>query len=314
MRYELSDFHRILNENTIPDLPESTIEIINLLASQVGAPEYIKTPQFKKPVINNFNIRRKKKISDIQDDDWDSLRQFQTTEFKKREGLEINLFQIRKSLNMLTNKNYEKIKEGVFEQVILVKDTKTPNDLFKLAEEIFRISSTNTLYSHIYACIFKELIEQFPIFKTILDDKINTLFSQFKNISYCNPDIDYDKFCENNKKNEQLRAQCIFYCSLMKLDIITQEFIYNTITELFTVMEEFVVLKTKKNELDELSEIIYILVCNSYKYIKNNETLNHDRVISTIESIKNMNIKDNPGISNKYIFKHMDILDEIQDL
>ena len=100
MRYELTDFHRILKENTIPDLPESTIEIINLLASQVGAPEYIKTPQFKKPITNNFNMRRKKKISDIQDDDWDSLRQFQTTEFKKREGLENNLFQTR-SVNSL---------------------------------------------------------------------------------------------------------------------------------------------------------------------------------------------------------------------
>ena len=314
MRYELTDFHRILQENDIPDLPESTIEIINLLASQVGAPEYIKTPQFKKSTTNNFNVRRKKKISDIQDDDWDSIRQFHTTEFKKREGLEINLFQTRKSLNMLTNKNYDKIKESVFEQVTLVNDTKTPNDLLKLAEEIFKISSNNTLYSHIYATIFQELINNFPVFKTILDNKVILLSSQFKNINYCNPDIDYDKFCENNKNNEQVRAQCAFYCNLMKLDIISQEFIYNIIIELFTLMNEFIALNTKKNELDELSEIMYILVCHSYKSIKNNNNLNYNTILDNIEKIKNMNIKDNPGISNKYIFKHMDILDEIQDL
>ena len=59
---------------------------------------------------------------------------------------------------------------------------------------------------------------------------------------------------------------------------------------------------------------MYILVCHSYKSIKNNNNLNYNTILDNIEKIKNMNIKDNPGISNKYIFKHMDILDEIQDL
>jgi len=42
-------------------LPKDTLEIIQLLEKQVGAPEYNKTPQFKSNY-NNFN--RKKKVND----------------------------------------------------------------------------------------------------------------------------------------------------------------------------------------------------------------------------------------------------------
>ena len=48
MRYSLEDFQQILETAPLEPLSDSTIEIINLLATQVGAPEYIKTPLFKK--------------------------------------------------------------------------------------------------------------------------------------------------------------------------------------------------------------------------------------------------------------------------
>ena len=53
-RYTLSDFNNILENNVLNPLPESTIQIINNLASKVGAPEYIKTPQFK----NKFGLKQ----------------------------------------------------------------------------------------------------------------------------------------------------------------------------------------------------------------------------------------------------------------
>ena len=63
-RYNLLDFNNILETTELWPLSDETISIINSLVSQVGAPEYVKTPQFKNKNINiniNQGIRRQKK-------------------------------------------------------------------------------------------------------------------------------------------------------------------------------------------------------------------------------------------------------------
>ena len=50
-RYNLLDFNNILEATDLWPLSDETISIINSLVSQVGAPEYVKTPQFKKNTI-----------------------------------------------------------------------------------------------------------------------------------------------------------------------------------------------------------------------------------------------------------------------
>ena len=47
VKYHLNDFQKIA-ENKIDELNDEIIEIINNLASKVGAPNYNKTPVFKK--------------------------------------------------------------------------------------------------------------------------------------------------------------------------------------------------------------------------------------------------------------------------
>ena len=161
--YSLADFNAVLNNSIISQLPEETISIINALSAQVGAPEYIKTPQFRNKMIgsNNSNngIRRRKKNYEVCDDEWESIRTFQTTELKKKEGIESNLFTLRKYLNMITFNTYDKLKEQILTEINLVKSTKTPNDLQYLCTEMFYIVSSNVLYSDIYAKLYKDLIQ-----------------------------------------------------------------------------------------------------------------------------------------------------------
>ena len=45
-QYTLSDFNRIKECYTVPELDIFTIKNINKIASKVGAPNYIKTPMF----------------------------------------------------------------------------------------------------------------------------------------------------------------------------------------------------------------------------------------------------------------------------
>jgi hypothetical protein len=322
IRYSLEDFNNILNTGLINQLPDETIQIINMLATQVGAPEYIKTPQFKNKIGasmvggvnnggNNNGIRRKKKYPEINDNDWEAIRSFQTTEFNKKEGIYTHIHAIRKYLNMITINTYLKLKESIIEEINIVISTKTPNDLNVLCNELFNIVNSNILYSDIYAQLYKDLITQFAVFKDILMKNFSQLENNFNNIEYYDPEVDYDKFCENNKKNELLRSNCSFYVNLMKEGIIEVTAISNIITNLFNILQQQISEKTKKNELDELAEIIYIFITNSYELIKKNDEQISKNIYDNVLRITNTKIKDEPGITNKCIFKHMDILDEI---
>jgi len=315
IRYSLDDFNNLLDNGVIDELPEETINMINALAAQVGAPEYIKTPQFRNKIISSGNnvIRRKKKNYEVNDEEWESIRSFQTTEIKKGEGIEGNLFTVRKYLNMITLNTYDKLKEQILTEINLVKSTKTLNDLQFLCTKIFNIVSNNILYSDIYAKLYKDFIQEFDIFKEILMENFNTFEDSFNTIEYYDPEKDYDKFCENNKKNEGLRAVCTFYVNLMKEDIIDMHLIIKAVLKLFDILHDMISIGTKKNELDELSELLYIMVINSYELIKLKDSISAKQIYDDTVKITKLKIKDTPGVTNKCIFKHMDILDEISN-
>ena len=320
LRYLLTDFNDILKDGVVNKLPEETVDLINMLAAQVGAPEYIKTPQFKNKTLINGNgngpgngIRRRKKFQEINDDEWQNMRAFQTTELKKTEGIESNLFTIRKFLNMITSNTYDKLREQVIDEINVVVTTKTPNDLSFLCNELFNIIIGNILYSDTYAKLYKCLVENFSIFNDILAKNLSQFENKINNIQYCDPEEDYNKFCENNKSNEELRSISSFYINLMKEGLIEKDTIYNIILNLFKLLDEMIIDGTKKNELDELSELIYIMTVNSYKLIKLDNPDIAKQVFDSISQITKTKMKERPGITNKCIFKHMDILDEISN-
>ena len=170
-RYTLLDFHRILENGIDNKIPDETIKIINMLANHVGSPEYIKTPQFKANKMtypSNVGIRRRKKQLEVHDTDWETIRSFQTTELKKKEGIENNLYTIRKYLNMITENTYSKLKDTVISEIKNVVSMDNTNDLTYLCNEIFKIVNSNILYSDIYAKLYKDLLCEFSIFNYIL--------------------------------------------------------------------------------------------------------------------------------------------------
>ena len=311
-KYLLDDFNKILQNGSIKQLPDEIINIINILAAQVGAPEYIKTPQFKNK-INENNIRRRKKYQEINDNDWETIRSFQTTEFQKKEGIDIHIYTIRKYLNMITINTYTKLKNNIITEIKQVISTKTPNDLNYLCNEIFNIVKSNILYSDIYAILYKDLIQEFDNFRDILVKNFSQLETLFNSIEYYDPESNYDKFCENNKKNEILRSTCSFYVNLMKEGIIEVTSINNIIINLFKILNTRILEKTKKNELDELAELIYIFVINSYELIKKQDKTMAKEIYDNTVRITKKKLKEETGITNKCIFKHMDILDEISE-
>ena len=78
-------------------------------------------------------------------------------------------------------------------------------------------------------------------------------------------------------------------------------------------------LEGKTNEVDELTENLYIMVKHSHATFKATATATADTEISEsfktrvdqITEISKLKLKSNPSITNKTIFRHLDMLDEI---
>jgi hypothetical protein len=64
-----------------------------------------------------------------------------------------------------------------------------------------------------------------------------------------------------------------------------------------------------KDIVDELSENIYILIINTHNDL--GDESDWDSIVSSVETVSKYKVKDLPSITTKSIFKHMDILDEL---
>jgi hypothetical protein len=153
---------------------------------------------------------------------------------------------------------------------------------------------------------------KYDFMKTILSAKLNTDIHIFNDFEYCSPDKDYDKFCNNNKTNEKRRALSLFYVNLMLQKIIPSTKIIAMITELQTNLTDYIKKENNANIAEELSELLFGLITTGVSALK---TLPEwTRIVEDIKTISTMKAKSEPSISNRTIFKHMDILMEIAKL
>ena len=316
MRYTLSDFNEfveISKKSETLNLNNDIMKKIESLIQQVGAPEYSKSPQFKnKPINYNNNFKKKNKNNFYNEDQWDNLKNFQTTEFNKREGLDLNIDKLRKSLNMLTTNNYTNIYNNIKQEFDFVFTNKTLNDFNTLSNVFYEITSSNLLYSQLCSKLYKNISEEYPILKNIINKKIINSKDLIKNIKYIDPEENYEEFCEFNKINEKIRTEFNFFAGLYNEDLINSQDFNNLVLEIFESLNNFIELGNKKNELDEISEIIFLIVSNSYYKFNKNCKSEMDFIVNKINNITKLTVKNTPGITNKCIFKHMDLLDEIK--
>ena len=304
IRYTLDDYKTIFDDMSNLDLPEETIAIINKLALQVGSPGYIKTPQFRNRR-NNYHQKAKSNVS--LEEDWDAIRNFQITEFIKNEGVDKNIDNIRKILNKLTTNTFIKIRAELFVELAKIDNC----DIERVANEIFRIVKNNVLFSDVYAKIYAELIGTNKVFASILEQNIAEFENIIMNSNYVNPEDDYNKLCENNKLIEGKKSVSLFYVNLMKEKEIEPAYIYGVCLAILNRYNILIGTVDKKYEVDELIEIFYIIFKNSYKQfsITNNLEFN-STIITQINLITQYKISDYKSLTNKSLFKFMDIIDE----
>jgi hypothetical protein len=316
-RYSIVDFEKIMFDGIQFQLPQETLDIINSIANQVGATDYIKSPQFNKrnnnDVVNGYGAgnnysKRRNKNQDIQDENWDTIRKFQTTEIKKKEGIDINIDNIRKYLNKITEKNYDKMYSQICEEITTISNNNM-EEFNKIGEAVFNIASGNAFYSKTYAKLYKDLMTQYEFMTKIFNESLSQFSELFTTIEYHSPNVDYDKFCETNKTNDKRRALGTFYVNLMKEGVLEKSIMIEIIKNIQNYMMIKVAEEGNKEIVDELSENVFILITNSAEELEDEDVWN--MIIDNVSKYSKSKVKDYPSATTKSIFKHMDILDEI---
>ena len=242
---------------------------------------------------------------------WESIRNFKATQVKNNSDDETKYIQnIRKILNIITESNSSDYFDEIYNNLLSVKENF--GDKYEIiCEDVYKLLSTNYLYSKSYCNIFGFLIKKENIFKLLLDSEIINFEKLFDNLIYISPDENYEKFCEYNKSNEKRRAKITFYSNLYLINIINDDDIYRIENILFDITNKILNIENKKNEIDEFSEYNYILVTTIFNNLNNNNKTYANILFNKVSEYSNYKVKDFKSITNKCIFKHMDIIDEL---
>lgn len=287
------------------------------------------------------NMKSSSRSQQIPNSEWDNILAFQKTELQKKEGIEARIDNIRSSLNKLTDKTYSTMFENILTELVeIFKTTGYTDDgagacvvasqsdadasdelnaiavMNRVALSIFNTASSNSFYSAIYARLFKDLMGKYEVFREIFEANLGGFLALFDSIEYCDPKKNYDKFCDINKANEKRKAMSLFIVNLMKNGIVEKSHILTILKQLQELLYSNIRQEGKTNEVDEISENLYIIVKNSHLDLKDAAKDAEcaeifARRVDQITEISKMKIKTKPSITNKTIFKHLDMLDEI---
>jgi len=263
MKYTLKDFTNVIFDGFDYTLPEETIALISELSLEVGSPSYIKTPVFQKrenplkasstAVPGGFSINTNKKrrgnknMEVLNDDDWETLRTFQTTKIEQKVGLDAQIDLIRSHLNKMSDKSYIDMRNKIVDLLDqLISEGISREDMMRVSTTIFDIASTNRFFSKLYADLYSDLINKYDIMKEIFTNCFESFMELFNHIEYVDADKDYDKFCKINKDNERRKALSAFFVNLMKNEIITASDLKVLLCNLMRQLVEFIKKKIRK--------------------------------------------------------------------
>ena len=210
------------------------------------------------------------------------------------------------------------MKDKIFERIDkMISENITNEDTLKVGNTIYDLCSMNKFYSKNFADLFAKLATKYQTWMMpIFDEKYINLMLQYNDIQYIDSEIDYDGFCEMNKKNEKRRAVTTFFMNLAIDGFITTDGIINILKQLLHSVENLMQSADKKNEVDELTENIAIMFNKDILDDITNDVDVSAELWGDVESINELvnrlaktKAKDYPGLSNKAIFKFMDLVE-----
>jgi hypothetical protein len=302
--YTLAFYETMCVQPSTYTLPQLNLDNINALHLHMGVHNI---PAKAKPVDNPLRRQKQENM-----ENWKKREEFKATVIAKKEGYD-NLFgELKKFLNKLTTANYDTQVESVIATVKSIitlddEDDKIRMGLMQTTEIIMQVACSNKYYSALYAKLFMRLVdihEQFLEEKGRICDKF---LNALQEIEIVDPNVDYDRFCIVNKKNDERRSMMLFIINLYKTGGCTMAELSSIVIKIDEMIHTHVSASTFIEYTNELTEIMNIFVTNMVTEIKTNKewVFVKDRIVD----YSKYKTKDYPGMSSRTIFKYMDMVD-----
>jgi negative regulator of replication initiation len=314
--YTLDDYNHILFDGCSYNLPENTMKNISGLIKEVEAfapavaANTTSEDKQKRNGSRDGNFNKKPRIRKNDSfEDWGASRSFKTTVIEKKEGTDKIITEIRACLNKISAKNYENQKNQIVNFIhVLAEDN--DEHLAKIGISVFEVASNNKFNSLIYADLYKDVLLLFPQLKNTFDDFLNTYIDNIKQIHYVDSNVDYDKYCDYNKQNDKRKAISTFLSNLVNVDVLTKERAFEIIIYLQTTIREYMDTDNKTNEIEEITENLYLFVTILNTIFK--EDSEWTVIIENVREFSRLKAKDKKSLSSRAVFKYMDILEAIE--
>jgi hypothetical protein len=264
-------------------------------------------PAKPKPVDNPLRRQKQENM-----ENWKKREEFKATVIAKKEGYENLLGELKKFLNKLTTANYDTQVESIIETVKSIialddDDEKIQAALTQTTEVILQVACSNKYYSALYAKLYMRLVD---IHEQFLEEKgrvCDKFLNALQEIEIVDPNVDYDRFCAVNKKNDERRAMMLYIINLYKTSGCSIAELSSVVIKIDEMIHNHVSESSFIEYTNELTEIMNIFVTNMVTEIKSNKewVFVKDRIVD----YSKYKTKDYPGMSSRTIFKYMDMVD-----
>lgn len=302
--YTLAFYEDMNLQNELFALPDVTMNDINVLHLHMG----VQNLPVKNKTVDNPSKRNRPDSGEL----WKKKEEFTATVIVKKEGYESCIGDLKKYLNKLTSANYDAQIESIIEtmkSVMLIDadETKTQECMTRMIDVLVQVACNNKYYSMLYAQVYERLA---GLYSHILDEKVriyDNFLSSLQGIEVGDPNVDYDKFCEITKKNDERRALMLFIINMYKLGGYNMQ----QLSHIVSVIDEMIHSHIHDSKFieytNELTEVMNMFVTNMVTDIKdcNEWAFVKDRIMD----YSKYKTKNYPGMSSRTIFKYMDMID-----
>lgn len=273
----------------------------------------------RRPQPENHHHKKRQNEQQSQNETlWSSVKPKYTVIDKPTNGVEKWIQEIRICINKMSLKNYENQKTAILELLEKCMEDQSSSDkkderFKKIADFIFSVASSNIFFASIYASLFKVLMEKYTIFGDLLKDYLNTYVLGVNKLKYVDPDTDYDAYCLYNKENDMRKANAVFIINLVKQKALPVMRVLNIITSFQELTVVYIEEDNRIHEVEEIAEILFLFLKGGKEVFQEckAEFIWKFVIIPNIEKIAKFKKGDKSSLSNRSIFKYMDIVTEI---
>ena len=201
---------------------------------------------------------------------------------------------------------------GWIEQVLNEDAEEIDENMKKIVTLIFNIASTNKFFSEIYADLYKELAVLYTQFESNIIHIIDNYKLTLETIQHIDPNVNYDGYCDVVKINDKRKSIAAFIVNLTKKNVLKPTDVVSIISYLQDMIFKYIAEPNRTNEVEEIGENLAIFIIDAQKICMQSGEWESSIIPRTIELSKAKKSGENyPSISNRAVFKYMDILDKV---